>query len=376
MAAKRRVVDSGTGPRDPPGDSAPGARAAARSREPAPARPRRSRSRPSAAGAGRGRAGRPGCRARAAGSGWPTRSSSRRGPSATASSTATSSTSSASGRSAARARRSSRGSATYAAGHRDAGRDAQLDRPPEPRRRRRHRAVCADLDRLATCRSSSTSPASRSTDYVEVARRLDGVPGVAGIELNISCPNVGKGGLQFAIDAEAAGAVTAAVRRATRPAAAREAVAERRRRPADRPGHRGGRRRRDHGDQHAVRDRRRAGSRTGRSSATSTAGLSGPAIKPVALRIVYEVAQVVDIPIVAIGGVSELARRPRLPGGRRRRGPGRDGDLRRPDAAGPARRRAGPSAAGAASTRTGRSSGRPCRASRARPRRRAWSTGP
>ena len=36
-------------------------------------------------------------------------------------------------------------------------------------------------------------------------------------------------------------------------------------------------------------------------------GLSGPAIKPVALRVVYEVAQVVDIPIVAIGGVTELA---------------------------------------------------------------------
>src|SRR5207244_9613986 len=36
-------------------------------------------------------------------------------------------------------------------------------------------------------------------------------------------------------------------------------------------------------------------------------GLSGPAIKPVALRIVYEVAQVVDIPVVAIGGVTELA---------------------------------------------------------------------
>src|SRR6188508_3744666 len=48
-------------------------------------------------------------------------------------------------------------------------------------------------------------------DYVEVARRLDGVPGVAGIELNISCPNVGAGGLQFAIDAGAAGEVTAAV---------------------------------------------------------------------------------------------------------------------------------------------------------------------
>ena len=52
-------------------------------------------------------------------------------------------------------------------------------------------------------------------DYVEVARRLEGVPGIAGIELNISCPNVGKGGLQFAIDADAAASVTAAVRRAT-----------------------------------------------------------------------------------------------------------------------------------------------------------------
>jgi dihydroorotate dehydrogenase (NAD+) catalytic subunit len=36
-------------------------------------------------------------------------------------------------------------------------------------------------------------------------------------------------------------------------------------------------------------------------------GLSGPSVKPVALRIVYEVSQVVDIPVVAIGGVTELA---------------------------------------------------------------------
>ena len=144
-------------------------------------------------------------------------------------------------------------------------------------------------------------------DYVEVARRLDGVPGVAGIELNISCPNVGKGGLQFAIDAEAAGAVTAAVRRATdlpllvklspnvadvRPIA--RAIAK-----AGADAH--------HGDQHAVRDRGRAGSRPRPLLGNIYGGLSGPAIKPVALRIVYEVAQVVDIPIVAIGGVSELA---------------------------------------------------------------------
>ena len=51
-------------------------------------------------------------------------------------------------------------------------------------------------------------------DYVAVARKLDGQPGVAGIELNISCPNVGKGGLQFALDADAAGQVTRAVRAA------------------------------------------------------------------------------------------------------------------------------------------------------------------
>jgi dihydroorotate dehydrogenase (NAD+) catalytic subunit len=143
-------------------------------------------------------------------------------------------------------------------------------------------------------------------DYVEVVRRLEGVPGVAGIELNISCPNVGKGGLQFAIDAEAAGSVTAAVRRATdlpllvklspnvadvRPIA--RAIAD------------------------AGADALTAvNTLSGIAIAPSRAkpllgniygGLSGPAIKPVALRIVYEVAQIVDIPIVAIGGVTELA---------------------------------------------------------------------
>jgi dihydroorotate dehydrogenase (NAD+) catalytic subunit len=143
-------------------------------------------------------------------------------------------------------------------------------------------------------------------DYVEVVRRLDGVPGIAGIELNISCPNVGRGGLQFAIDAGAAGEVTAAVRRATdlpllvklspnvadvRPIA--RAIADA---GADAltavntlSGIAVG----------ATRDRPLLGNTYG--------GLSGPAIKPVALRIVYEVSQVVDIPVIAIGGVTELA---------------------------------------------------------------------
>ncbi|HEV7811306.1 MAG TPA: dihydroorotate dehydrogenase, partial [Candidatus Limnocylindrales bacterium] len=143
-------------------------------------------------------------------------------------------------------------------------------------------------------------------DYVEVVRRLEGVPSVAAIELNISCPNVGRGGLQFAIDAGAAGEVTAAVRRATdlpllvklspnvadvRPIA--RAIA-------------------DAGADALTAINTLSGiavapGRTKPLLGNIYGGLSGPAIKPVALRIVYEVAQIVDIPVVAIGGVTELA---------------------------------------------------------------------
>ena len=143
-------------------------------------------------------------------------------------------------------------------------------------------------------------------DYVEVVRRLEGVPGVAGIELNISCPNVGRGGLQFAIDPGAAGEVTAAVRRATdlpllvklspnvadvRPIA--RAIA-------------------DAGADALTAINTLSGiavapSRTKPLLGNIYGGLSGPAVKPVALRIVYEVSQIVSIPVVAIGGVTELA---------------------------------------------------------------------
>jgi dihydroorotate dehydrogenase (NAD+) catalytic subunit len=142
-------------------------------------------------------------------------------------------------------------------------------------------------------------------DYVEVARRLDGVPGVAGIELNISCPNVGAGGLQFAIDAGAAGEVTAAVRAVTdlpllvklspnvadiRPIA--RAIA-------------------DAGADALTAINTLSGiavapGRTRPLLGNTYGGLSGPAVKPVALRIVFEAAQAVDIPIVAIGGITDL----------------------------------------------------------------------
>jgi dihydroorotate dehydrogenase (NAD+) catalytic subunit len=143
-------------------------------------------------------------------------------------------------------------------------------------------------------------------DYVEVTRRLEGVPGIAGIELNISCPNVGQGGLQFAIDAGAAAEVTAAVRRATdlpllvklspnvadiRPIA--RAIA-------------------DAGADALTAINTLSGiavapGRTKPLLGNIYGGLSGPAVTPVALRIVYEAAQVVKIPVVAIGGVTELA---------------------------------------------------------------------
>ena len=143
-------------------------------------------------------------------------------------------------------------------------------------------------------------------DYVEVVRRLEGVPGIAGIELNISCPNVGKGGLQFAIDAGAAAEVTAAVRRATdlpllvklspnvadiRPIA--RAIADA---GAD--------------ALTAINTLSGIAVAPGRSKpllGNVYGGLSGPAVKPVALRVVYEAAQTVRIPVVAIGGVTELA---------------------------------------------------------------------
>jgi dihydroorotate dehydrogenase (NAD+) catalytic subunit len=142
-------------------------------------------------------------------------------------------------------------------------------------------------------------------DYVEVVRRLDGIPGVAGIELNISCPNVGKGGLQFAIDADAAGAVTAAVRRVTSlPLLVKLSPNVSDIRPIARAIERAG------ADALTAintlsgmavrRDRTRP------LLGNVYGGLSGPAIKPVALRIVYEAVQAVDIPVVAIGGVAGL----------------------------------------------------------------------
>jgi len=139
-------------------------------------------------------------------------------------------------------------------------------------------------------------------DYAELARRLDGVPGVSGIEMNVSCPNV-ESGLEFGADPRAAAEVTHAVRRQTdlpllvkltpnvsdivsvaaaAAGAGADALTLINTFPAMRID---------------VKARRPA-------LGWGSGGLSGPALKPIALRIVYQVARSLSIPIVGCGGIT------------------------------------------------------------------------
>jgi len=134
-------------------------------------------------------------------------------------------------------------------------------------------------------------------EYREITRRLDGVPGVAGIEVNISCPNVKEGGVAFGGDPQMAAAVTRAVKdsssvpvivklspNVTDIGLMARAVED--------------------GGADAVSLGMAINLKTKRPElANIIGGLSGPAIKPVALRMVYEVARVVKMPVIGIGGI-------------------------------------------------------------------------
>lgn len=140
------------------------------------------------------------------------------------------------------------------------------------------------------------------TEYEEITRQLAGVEGVAGIEVNISCPNVKKGGVAFGTDPAMAASVTAAVKKmADVPVMVKlspnvanigtiaKAVE-------------------DGGADSVSLINTLIGMaidlKTRRPAlANVIGGLSGPAIKPVALRMVYEVAQNVSIPVIGIGGI-------------------------------------------------------------------------
>lgn len=138
-------------------------------------------------------------------------------------------------------------------------------------------------------------------EFAYLARRLDGVPGVAALELNLSCPNV-AGGLDFSTDPELAAAVVGGVRSATSlPILAKltpnvtdiveiaQAVAEA-------------------GADALTLTNTLVGlamdAETRRPIlATVFGGLSGPALKSVALAMVYKVAGAVEVPIVGVGGI-------------------------------------------------------------------------
>jgi len=145
--------------------------------------------------------------------------------------------------------------------------------------------------------------ASSVEDFVAIARRLDGEKGVTAIELNVSCPNVTEGGIEFGKDARSCADVTRAVRAATRlPVWVKMSP--------------------EAGDIPAVA---RACEAAGADAITAintirgmsidveqnklrlhnrTGGFSGPALRPIALRIVWELSGAVSIPIIAIGGIS------------------------------------------------------------------------
>jgi dihydroorotate dehydrogenase (NAD+) catalytic subunit len=139
-------------------------------------------------------------------------------------------------------------------------------------------------------------------EYWKVAQALEGVPGVSGIEVNISCPNVKNGGAAFGLNCESAAQVMRAVRTATTlpvmvkltPIAADIANIAR---EVEKAG----------ADAVTVANTYRGMvidiNKRKPVLANVTGGLSGPAIKPMALALVYEVAGAVNIPVIGCGGI-------------------------------------------------------------------------
>ena len=144
-------------------------------------------------------------------------------------------------------------------------------------------------------------------DYVEVIRSLEGEEGLAAYELNVSCPNVKRGGMQFGSDPVLAAEVVSAARKAAsrRPLWVKlsplvtdigliaRAVVE------------------AGADALTVANTYPAMAidvRTGRSKlGNQTGGLSGPAIKPITLRLVWETFKAVKAPIIGLGGIETVA---------------------------------------------------------------------
>jgi len=139
-------------------------------------------------------------------------------------------------------------------------------------------------------------------EYVQVAERLEGVQGISGIEVNISCPNVKAGGMAFGTDVHATSELLSAIRKATN----LPLIAKLSPNVTD------------------VTEFAKAAQDAGCNGlslintllgmaidvrcrkprlANCTGGLSGPAIRPVAVRMVWQTAKAVSLPIIGMGGI-------------------------------------------------------------------------
>jgi len=139
-------------------------------------------------------------------------------------------------------------------------------------------------------------------EYIELARRFDGIPGISGLEMNISCPNVKGGGIVFGVDPQMVFHLVRAVRKVTTltlivklsPNVTDIALMAR---SAEEGG----------ADAVSLVNTFRAMAINIHSKKPELGnimgGLSGPAIKPIALRMVWEVSQAVKIPIIGMGGI-------------------------------------------------------------------------
>lgn len=156
-----------------------------------------------------------------------------------------------------------------------------------------------DIDTNMIVNVSGSSPES----YAECAAHVDALDKIPAIELNISCPNVKQGGMAFGVTAQGAAQVVKAVRKAYNKTLivklspnvtdiceiARAVEAE----GAD-----------SVSLINTLMGMSIDAERRRRTLSIGTGGLSGPAVKPVALRMVYQVARAVKIPVIGLGGIS------------------------------------------------------------------------